>query len=155
MHRFTRFVLVAAVLALGACASAPKVMNDASAEKEIARRVELLLDRYSRNDQAGVLAMLDPDRFVLLGTNFDEKTTTPAQLRAVMDRDFALWKSATFRDFRDFDVRTDGTLATVNCLFTFEASAGPTITVRSSTTWRKVNGEWLLTQSSNALPPQF
>jgi hypothetical protein len=56
---------------------------------------------------------------------------------------------------RDFDVRTDGTLATANFVFTFEPASGPKLPIRGTTTWRKVKGEWLLTQSTSALPPQF
>lgn len=157
MRTFTRVVLVAAVLMISACASAPKaaVSDSAAAEKEITQRVQVLLERYSRNDQEGVVAMLDPDRFVVLGTNFNEKITSAAGLRDFMARDFAQWGSARFKDVREFDVRTDGTLATANFVFTFEPAAGPTLPIRGTTTWRKVNGQWLLTQSTSAVPPQF
>ncbi len=155
MRPFSRVVLVAAVLMFSACVSAPKAVNDPAAEREITERVRLLLDRYARNDEARVVAMLDPERFVLLGTNFSEKITSSTELRAFMDRDFEQWKTASFKDVRDFDVRTSGTLATANFVFTFEPAAGPTLPIRGTTTWRKVNGEWLLTQSTSALPPQY
>jgi hypothetical protein len=154
MRTFTRAVLLTAVLALPACTTTPSVTKDqGAAEREITQRVSLMLDRYSRNDQAGVVAMLDPDRFVILGSNFDEKVTTVGELRGLMDRDFSQWGKASFADIRELDVRTDGTLATANFIFTFSAANGPTLPIRGTTTWRKVKHEWLLTQSTSALPP--
>jgi len=154
MRLLTKMLSIATLALTSACATQPKVAHEAEATQDIARRVQLLLDRYSRNDQAGVVAMLDPETFTMLGTSFNEKVRSQSELRAFMDRDFAQWQSASFTDARDFDVRSDGTLATAYFVVTFKAGSGPTLPVRLTTTWHKVDGEWLLTQSSSALPPQ-
>ena len=157
MHRFSRILLIFALGMLAACASAPQSakVDPATAEKEVAQRVTVLLDRYVRNDQAGVVAMLDPERLVILGTSFEEKVKSPADLRALMDRDFSQWSTASYSDVRDVDARVDGALATVYFVMNWQAANGPNVPIRMTTTWRKVNGEWLLTQSSSALPPRF
>jgi len=148
-------VLLFTTLALSACSSAPPVMkaDPAAAEREIMQRVDSLLYRYSQNDQAGVLAMLDPERFTIFGSAQSEVIHTTEEMRGLMSRDFAQWQTATFSDVRQVDVRSDGTLATAYFTVTFSAGGGPTLPIRLCTTWRKVNGEWLLTQSANAVLP--
>jgi hypothetical protein len=73
------------------------------------------------------------------------------KLRALMSRDLSQWKSASFSDVRNEDVRSSGTLATAFFVVTFSAENGPTLPIRLCTTWHKVNGEWLLAQSWNAV----
>jgi len=152
MRLLPRFLAIAAIAVLSACATTAG-KSDPTSEQQVLQRAQLLLDRYARNDQAGVVAMLDPQRVTLLGTGFNEKVQSPADLRALMDRDFAQWQSARFTDVRDADIRSDGALATAWFTVTFAAGAGPTLPLRMFTTWRKVDGEWLLTQSGTALPP--
>ena len=152
MRQLPKLLFIATAALTSACATQPQVAHDAA--PEVMQRVQLLLDRYSRNDQAGVVAMLDPGHFTMLGTQFNEKVASQSQLRSFMDRDFAQWQSASFTDVRDVDVRTDGTLATAWFVVTFTAGNGPSLPVRLSTTWHKVEGEWMLTQSASALPPQ-
>jgi hypothetical protein len=156
MRVLTRVCVIGAVLLLAACASAPRAdkMDPAASEKAVKQRVDLLLSRYSRNDQVGVVAMLDPERFMMLGTNFDERMSSPSQLRSQMDRDFSTWRSVAFTDVRDMDVRVGSDLATAVFTITFAAGSGPSLPVRLCTTWHKVNGEWMLTQSASAIPPQ-
>ncbi|HET7811062.1 MAG TPA: nuclear transport factor 2 family protein [Steroidobacteraceae bacterium] len=141
-------------LASGCSTTAPDTRPGPDAERLVLQRVNLLLDRYCRNDQAGVIAMLDPEHFTMLGTSFDEKVSTQSELRTFMDRDFAQWQTASCTDVRDTDVRVGRDLATAILVVTFQAGSGPTLPIRLNTTWRKVDGEWMLTQSSTALPPQ-
>jgi hypothetical protein len=154
MRQLPKVLLFAAVSLLAACAT-PTARVDPKAGEEVIQRVNLLLDRYARNDQAGVVALLDPSGITILGTSFEEKIKSPSELRALMDRDFGEWQTAKFTDVRDVDVRVSGSLATAYFLMTWQAGNGPTAPIRMTTTWRKVDGEWLLTQSATALPPQF
>jgi hypothetical protein len=154
MHLFNRFLAVACIAMLSACATSRGPVDRAAAEAAVMQRAQLLLDRYARNDQAGVIAMLDPERVTLLGTGFDEKVTSAAELRALMDRDFAQWQTAQFTEVRDADVRIHGAMATAYFVVTFSAARAPTLPLRMFTTWRQVEGEWLLTQCGTALPPQ-
>jgi hypothetical protein len=152
MRLFPKILLIATIALTSACATQSKMTHDAA--PEVMQRAQLLLDRYSRNDQAGVVAMLDPGYFTLLGTNLNEKVASQSELRTFMDRDFAQWQSASFTDLRDVDVRSDGTLASAWFVVTFKAANGPSVPVRLSTTWHKVEGEWMLTQCASAIPPQ-
>jgi hypothetical protein len=153
MRSIPRILTLAALAMLGGCATTAS-QPAAAGEGEVMQRAQLLLDRYARNDQAGVVAMLDPERVTILGTGFDETVKTVADLRALMDRDFAQWQSAKFTDVRDVDVRSDGTLATAFFTVTFSAAQGPSLPLRMFTTWRSVDGAWMLTQSGTAIPPQ-
>jgi len=148
-----RVALATLLLCLSACTTAPPTAKAdlAADQKAVMQRVETLLYRYGNHDEPGVLAMLDPQGFSVYGTNLPELVKTPDQLRALMSRDLSQWKSASFTDFRSADVRTSGTLATAFLVVTFTAENGPSMPIRLCTTWRKVNGEWLLTQSWNAV----
>jgi ketosteroid isomerase-like protein len=143
---------------LSACTTArvaPPPVVDAQADEQAVRsRVMDLLARYEANDAAGVIAMLDPVKFTMLGTGPNERVESPEQLRALMESDFRLWGSARFTDVRDFDLRSDGTLATANFVMSFSASGNGPIPIRLTTTWRKVNGEWRLTQSTSSMLEQ-
>jgi hypothetical protein len=57
MRRMQCVLIVVTVSLLAACATALK-SDPATAEKQVLQRVSLLLDRYVRNDQAGVAACL-------------------------------------------------------------------------------------------------
>jgi len=156
MRAVTQVCLIGVVLLLAACASATTATpaDARAAENTLQQRVDLLLSRYARNDQVGVIALLDPQRFTLLGTNFNEKVNSPADLRSMMDRDFQQWGTAAFSDVRDMDVRVGNDLATAVFTMTFSMGSGPTLPIRLCTTWHKVNGEWMLAQSASAIPPQ-
>ena len=71
-----------------------------------------------------------------------------------MDRDFQQWGTAAFSDVRDMDVRVGNDLATAIFTVNFSMSSGPSLPLRLSTTWHKINGEWMLTQSASAIPPK-
>ena len=156
MRSSTQVCAIGVVLLLAGCASAPATnkANPAAAEKAVKQRVDLMLSRYARNDQVGVVDMLDPQRFTLLGTNFNEKVSSPSELRSLMDRDFQQWGTASISDVRDMDVRVGNDLATAMFTMTFSMGSGPSLPVRLCTTWHRVNGEWMLTQSASAIPPQ-
>lgn len=154
MRQLPKVLLFAVFSLLAACATNTARVDPKSGE-EVVQRVHLLLDRYARNDQAGVVAMLDPSGITILGTSFEEKIRSPSELRALMDRDFSQWQTAKFTDIREVDVRSSGSLATVYFIMTWQAGNGPTAPIRMTTTWRKVDGEWLLSQSASALPPRF
>jgi SnoaL-like protein len=150
-------VFLSAVLLLSACATTPPAGNadPAAAEQQIRQRVDSLLYRYAENDQPGVVALLDTERFVILGSDLAETVRTPEQLRSLMSRDFEQWGKASYSDVRDVDIRVDGNLATAYFVLTWSVGkSGPTLPIRLCTTWRKVNGEWLLTQSANAVLTQ-
>lgn len=67
---------------------------------------------------------------------------------------FAQWGAAKFTDVRNTDVRVQGDLATAYFVVTFSSANGPTLPIRLCTTWHKVIGQWLLTQSANAVMAQ-
>lgn len=137
-----------------AAAPAPVVTDTTADEQAVRAAVMTLLKRYESNDADGVIAMLDPVKFTMLGSDVSQVVDTHEELRALMAHDFQMWGSARFTDVRDFDLRTDGTLTTANFLMTFSASGGEAVPVRLTTTWRKVNGEWKLTQSTSSVPTQ-
>jgi len=149
--------LLGFVLLVSACATAPPAarVDPAVAEKEIMQRVDALLYRYSQNDQAGMLALLDPQHFTIRGADLPEVIDTPDELRDLMSRGFAQWGASKYADVRDVDVRVGGELATAFFVFNWTlGEGGPTLPIRLHTTWHKVNGEWLLTQSSNVVLAQ-
>jgi hypothetical protein len=155
MRSLSKVLLVTVVLALSACTSVPVTKADPTAEKQIMQRVDSLLYRYAGNDQPGVVALLDPQRFVIMGSDLPEVIDTPDKLRELMSRDFAQWGAAKYSNVRNVDVRVSRDLATAFFVLDWTVgNGGPTLPIRLCTTWRKVNGEWLLTQSANAVLAQ-
>lgn len=152
MLRLPALFAITALAATG-CATAPtnSRVSQTAVEAQIRQRVDSLLYRYASNDQPGVLAMLDPERLTILGSNLNEVVRTPDELRNFMSRDFSQWQTAKFTNVRDVDLRTDGALASVYVVFDFSAANGPTVPIRFASTWRNVNGEWLLTQSASSV----
>ncbi len=145
-------LLLPIALLLTSCATSSSVAQGSSQHIAVSQRVNELLSRYAANDQDGVLAMLDPSQFTVFGSDVTELVRTPVQMRKLMADDFALWHSASFGSAQDFDLRVDGTLATAFFHVPFSAGGRPPVLVRFSTTWRKVGGAWLLTQSANTVP---
>jgi hypothetical protein len=116
-------------------------------------RVEALLDRYAANDQKGVIAMLDPNRITIFGSDLKEVVKTNDAVSRLMTDDFTLWHSAKFSDVRDVDVRMSDRMATTFFVASFYPGGSPNpVPVRFAMTWRNANGEWLLTQSANSVP---
>lgn len=146
---------LAAALALAGCvtvvAPAGASRADDAERARVTQQVEQLLQRYAANDVDGVLALLDGE-FIVYGSDEAELVRTPQQLRQLMQDDFALWRTARFGQLRDLDLRVHGHLATAYFHVPFSAGGGAPLTVRFSTTWRKVGGEWRLAQSANTVP---
>jgi hypothetical protein len=143
----TRIVLLAAASLLFCL---PAQASQAAAEKEILGRVNELLMHYAANNQDAVVAMLD-NPITILGSDFHTSARSPIELRELMRRDFGQWVKASFTDVREVDIRTSDTLATATFIFTFTTSQSGSTPVRLCTTWHKVNGKWLLTQSASAV----
>jgi len=148
--RTARWLPLAAACLISACATSPATKSTADEEARIEARVQDLLNKYSANDQAGIAALLDP-QLTILGSQINEKIRTPEQLKALMTSDFRQWGSARFTSVRDMDVRVGNDLATAYFLMSFQAGQNPSIPVRVTTTWRKRDGEWYLTQSANSV----
>jgi hypothetical protein len=122
-------------------------------QRQIAARVQALLDAYAANDQAGVLALVDSrGGFVMYGSDVSEVVHDAAGLKQMMDNDFKLWHTARFGPVAGLDVRAGGALATAFFHVPFSVGAQPPLTVRITTVWRNVDGAWLLTQSANTVP---
>lgn len=148
--RITRWFPLAAACLLAACAAAPATKSTGDESGHVQARVQELLKTYAANDQAGVTALLDSP-FTMLGSQISEKIDTPAQLKALMSADFKQWGSARISNVRDMDVRVGKDLATAYFLMSFQAGDNPSMPVRVTTTWRKREGEWFLTQSANSI----
>lgn len=143
---------VVAFLILAAASTTTLANPVQAADSAVRAAVQQLLDRYSRNDSQGVVALLDPEGFVIYGSDAAEKVQTSSDLLKLMDADFRLWKSASFGEVGDLSIVSDGKLATAYFHVPFTAGGNPPVLVRFSTTWRKVSGAWKLRQSANTVP---
>ncbi len=94
------------------------------------------------------MAMVDKREFTLIAGPGETVTSVDA-FRAFMTRNFQQWRTASFTDLRDLDVRVGKDLATAYYLFTFAGADQPTLPIRVATTWRKVGKEWFLTQCAS------
>jgi hypothetical protein len=115
-------------------------------------RVRSLLDAYAANDAAAVLALVDPNGFIVYGSDVSEVVTSAEGLKQMMADDFRLWGSAHFGAPSTLDIRQGKDLATAFFHVPFTAGKRPPILLRVSSVWRKVNGTWLLTQFANTVP---
>jgi hypothetical protein len=141
---------LALALAVSSCGTrSPESESDRA---EVTQRVARLLTLYASNDQEGVLSMLDRSSFTLYGSDAAELVRTPAAVCELMTNDFVLWKTARFGEIQDLDLFLQGAVATAYFHAPFSVSDRRPILVRFSTTWRKVEGEWLLIQSANTVP---
>ena len=148
--RFTRWLPLAAVCLMSACATAPSARSTAAEEARVTARVQELLNKYEANDQAGVIALLDT-KITILGSALTETMHSPEQLKALMTRDFSQWGKARFTNVHDMDVRVGNDLAPAWLVFSFQVGDQPSIPIRLATTWRKRDGQWYLTQSANSV----
>lgn len=137
-----------------ACSSLPASTPSGDAQFEVMTRAHQLLERYSANDPAGVIELIDKQQFTVFGSDLKEVVHSSEQLQELMRADFALWGTAKMSDLRDVDFRTDGRFATAFFTVSFQAGGMPPLPVRMATTWIKRNGEWRLTQSANSVPTQ-
>ena len=126
--------------------------NQDPVTSRVIHRINEFLQCYAKNDQEGVLALLDPVEFLIFGSDISEIVTSTDSLRTMMVNDFALWQSAEFGAIENLNIRCVGDLATAFFHVPFSAAGGPAIRVRVCMTWRYVSGEWLLTQSANTVP---
>lgn len=143
-------IVGAAALAL--CLFATTAIAGPKQDASVIAAVHELLERYAANDQTAVAQLLDPEGFVVYGSDAAEKVETIPALRELMDADFRLWRTASFGEIRDLSVVVEGRLATAYFHVPFSAGGRPPVLVRFSTTWRKVEGAWRLRQSANTVP---
>ncbi len=146
------FAIAISALTVAACSTQRTMPSERSADAAVHERVEELLRRYAANDQNGVLAMLDPQQITFYGSDVSEVIHSADEVRQLMRNDFALWGTASFGAVQDFDFRTDGTMATTFFSVPFTPGTMHPVQVRFAMTWRNVDGQWLLTQSANAVP---
>jgi ketosteroid isomerase-like protein len=141
-------LLCLAMLLGGFVPGAQAASVDDEARAAILVRVKEFLNLYERNDQGGVVAMIDAREFSILGDT-GERFTTTEQLKGMMARSFGNWVEPKFTDLRDVDVRVGKDLATAHFLFTFQTSDQPAMPIRVVTTWRKEGKVWNLTQCAS------
>jgi ketosteroid isomerase-like protein len=115
-------------------------------------RIQELLSAYAANRSAQVVAMLDTKGWVVFGSDVAEIVRSNSALLEMMRADFALWKTATFANIRDLNIQTDGALASAMFHVDFSAGGRPPIPVRFCTTWRQIQGTWMLSQCANTVP---
>ncbi len=150
-QRFLRAgVSLCLAINLAACSSVATQQNNA--QSEVMMRASQLMTRYSANDFAGVLELIDKQQFTMWGSDIKEVVHSSNELQELMRADFALWGTAKIDNLRDVDFRTDGRFATAFFSLSFQAGRMPPVPVRVATTWIKRNGEWFLTQSANSVP---
>ncbi|HET7922899.1 MAG TPA: nuclear transport factor 2 family protein [Gammaproteobacteria bacterium] len=155
MNSFHRIAAIGMVLSLSlataGCAShaAVTAQNERAA---IETQVHALLTAYQADDQNAALKLVDSGQFSVYGSDISEFVQTTAGLRQMMSDDFKLWHSAKFGPVKDLDIRIGHDLATAFFNIPFSVGGRPAVMVRMTTVWRKVNGVWLLTQSSNTVP---
>jgi len=130
----------------------PRAIAKDEPDVALRSRVQSLLDAYARDDSAAVLEMVDLHGFSMYGSDASELVSTPAQLTTMMANDFKLWHSAKFGPMRDVAIKVHGDCGSVFFQIPFSAGGSPDILVRFTTVWRRVNGLWLLTMSSNSVP---
>lgn len=145
-------LLVAAGAVLTFCLFATVASSRPDDDASVITAVHSLLGRYASHDSAGVIALLDPQGFVVYGSDAAEKVETIPALVELMNADFRLWHTAAFGEIQDVSTVVDGSLATAYFQVPFSAGGRPPVLVRFSTTWRKVNGAWRLRQSANTVP---
>jgi Domain of unknown function (DUF4440) len=145
---FASVVLCLSCFALPGAATLAKSDRDST----LLSRVQVLLDAYARDDSSGVLQILDSNEFAMYGSDASELVSTPAQLVTVMADDFKLWHTAKFGRMRDITTSVRGDCGSVFFQIPFSAGGSAEVLVRFATVWRRANGVWLLTVSSNTVP---
>jgi hypothetical protein len=130
----------------------PTAFSKDGPEVSLRDRVQGLLNAYALDDSAAILKMLDVQGFSMYGSDASEIVSTPAQLTAMMANDFKLWHTAKFGAMRDIAINVHGDCGSMFFQIPFSAGGSPDILVRFTTVWRRVNGRWMLTMSSNSVP---
>jgi hypothetical protein len=150
--RHSRSGFLALAFLIGTVTAAAPAQAGRAEKARIETRVRALLGAYAANNQAAVLALLDPEAFSIYGSDLSEAVTDAAGLEQMMKDDFQLWGSARFGDISAIDVRQSKDLATAFFHVPFFVGNRPPVIVRVSSVWRKVKGTWLLTQLANTVP---
>lgn len=138
--------------AIAVCASL--VASPSPERAKIVSRTEAFLAAYAGNDVEHVIAMTDAHDLSIYGSDLAEFCTNRSCLRDMLASDFRLWGSARFGAIEDVTVVSDGHLAVIFFNVPFFVGGGGATPVRVAMVWRKVNGAWLLSQSSNVVPTQ-
>ena len=137
---------------LAALAAVVLAAASAPAPDPIIARTMAFLDAYASDDVDRVLAMTDPRRISLYGSDVAEFCEGADCVRRTMADDFALWKTARFGAPEQITVRREGRLASI--VFNVPMSIGgrAELPIRMSLVWRREGGAWRLTQASNVVP---
>lgn len=151
-RRFPALVILLSLTTLASCANVTRPSVETAGRFEVEDRLTQLLAAYAANDQEQIVRMLDPVQFTIYGSDLSEVIRTPADLRQMMTDDFRLWRTAKFGELQDLDIRVQGNLASAFFHVPFSAGGQPPLSVRFSTVWRKIDGQWFLTQSANTVP---
>lgn len=144
-----RMSLLAFATAHDASGATPSTSPDADG---LEVRIQELLSAYAANRSDRVLAMLDPKGWVIFGSDVAEIVRSNSALLEMMRADFMLWKTAAITNLRDLNIQTDGALASAMFHVDFSAGGRSPVPVRFCTTWRRVNGAWMLSQCANTVP---
>ncbi len=150
MSHLARLFVVLVFIAATGCVSTSTLRQ--TQDDSVKSSIQALLDSYATNNQQAVTTMLDPDGFIIYGSDLHEKVETVPDLAKLMDDDFQLWKTASFGQVQDLSLFSDGVVAVAHFHVPFSAGGRPPVIVRFSTTWRRVNGIWKLRQSANTVP---
>ncbi len=142
-------LLLACALAACATQGRAKVQTERS---QLETRVHALLTAYAADNQEAVWQMTDTASVSFYGSDVSEHATSKPQLQQMMSDDFKLWHTARFGAPHDLDIRLGGDLATTLFDVPFSAGGGPDVDVRMFVVWKKVHGEWLVTQSASSVP---
>ncbi|MEO6966943.1 MAG: nuclear transport factor 2 family protein [Rhodanobacteraceae bacterium] len=134
-----------------ACASTQAASsNDDRAA--VTAHVREFLDAYAADNQQAALRLIDPRQFTMFGSDAAEIAHGATGLQRFLNDDFHLWHTAHFGPIEHLDLRIGAQYASAFFDVPFSAAGAAPLTLRVSTVWHKVNGVWMLTQSSNCVP---
>ena len=125
--------------------------SEASADNsDVQTAARALLDAYASKNFDALQALTDPNGCVVIGSGAGEHETTPEQIRALLEADYARWESATFGPFDWIHINGDANFAAAifQSPFTMHAQGQTmSVTLRFATAWRKAGGRWVVNQS--------
>lgn len=141
---------IACVIALLLSIAAP--VEASQADPTLVASAKALLADYAAKNTAAAATMIDPAATVY-GERADEVENTPDAVRALFQSDGKQWKAASFGALRNVSSSGSGDMGTLffdapfSC--TFADGTKRTLWIRFATVWHRVNGHWLLLQSTN------
>jgi len=128
----------------------------AATDDDLRATIRSFLDAYAAKNIDALMAMLDPQGILVIGTDAAEVISTPAAARTLLEADFQLWEQSAFRDFRSFAVRREGRGASI--FFEVPWSrlnpGEPDFLLRFAQFWVRRHDGWKLAQSLNAVATQ-